>query len=166
MIFTLNCPLKYFAYKRIARCHPRPYPGQRRDQVLEALIDGDGEWDALVVERDTPVMDGFQIASGLRDFEKARRNRSSMVRAAAVEGHVKAGGGGATTGGQGRQQADGGKVCASAKDLVFWPLDGAGECSFCLGCLGGGARTLCDVAWMPMACWTSALCIHRHVAST
>ncbi|CBN77180.1 Response receiver [Ectocarpus siliculosus] len=76
-------------------------------QVLEALIDGDGEWDALVVERDTPVMDGFQIASALRDFEKARRNRSSMVRAAAVEGHAKAGGGGTTTHGQGRQQDDG-----------------------------------------------------------
>lgn len=57
------------------------------------LIDGDGEWDALVVERDMPVMDGFQITSAMRDFEKARRNRASTVRAAAVEGHAKAGGG-------------------------------------------------------------------------
>lgn len=57
------------------------------------LIDGDGEWDALVVERDMPVMDGFQITSALRDFEKARRNRASTVRAAAVEGHAETGGG-------------------------------------------------------------------------
>lgn len=120
MCFTLTYLLKQFAYKRIACCHPPPYPRQqRRHQVLEALIDGDGEWDALVVERDTPVMDGFQIASALRDFEKARRNRSSMVRAAAVEGHAKAGGGGATTGGQGRQQDAGGKICTSAKHVII-----------------------------------------------
>ncbi|CAM9555819.1 unnamed protein product [Scytosiphon promiscuus] len=62
-------------------------------QVLEVLIDGDGEWDALVVERDVPVMDGFQITSALRDFEKARRNRAATARAAAVEGHADAGGG-------------------------------------------------------------------------
>lgn len=82
----------------------QPSPRNRRsakfkttanNKALEALIDGDGEWDALVVERDTPVMDGFEIASGLRDFEKARRNRASTVRAAAVErhGHTKGGGG-------------------------------------------------------------------------
>lgn len=47
-----------------------------------------------MVERDTPVMDGFEIASGLRDFEKARRNRASTVRAAAVERHGQAKGGG------------------------------------------------------------------------
>lgn len=53
------------------------------------MIDGDGEWDALVVERDLPVMDGFGIASGLRDFERARRNRASNVRAVAVQEHGK-----------------------------------------------------------------------------
>lgn len=74
------------------------------------LIDGDGEWDALVVERDTPVMDGFEIASALRDFEKARRNRASTVRAAAVEGHAS-GVGGDTTRGHGMERDPGGKPC-------------------------------------------------------
>lgn len=79
--------------------------------MLEALIDGDGEWDALVVERDTPVMDGFQIASALRDFEKARRNRASTVRALAVEEHAKAAGG-AIASGLGMEQRDtGGEAC-------------------------------------------------------
>lgn len=54
-------------------------------------MDGDGEWDALLVERDLPVMDGFEIASSLRDFERARRNRVSNVRASAVEEHRRAG---------------------------------------------------------------------------
>eukprot|EP00752_Nemacystus_decipiens_P011149 g9905.t1 len=76
-------------------------------QVLEALIDGDGEWDALVVERDTPVMDGFQIASSLRDFEKARRNRAATVRAAAVEEHGRTAGGPATSGLDVEQRAAG-----------------------------------------------------------
>lgn len=77
-------------------------------KVLEMLIDGDGEWDALVVERDTPVMDSFQIASTLRDFEKARRNRASTVRAAAVERHANGVGGG-TTRGHGIERDTGGK---------------------------------------------------------
>ena len=34
-------------------------------------------------------MDGFGITSSLRDFERARRNRTSTVRAAAVEEHGK-----------------------------------------------------------------------------
>lgn len=79
-------------------------------KVLEWLIDGDGEWDALVVERDTPVMDGFQIASALRDFEKARRNRASTVRAAAVEDHAKVAGR-ATTSELSMEQRDTGKAC-------------------------------------------------------
>lgn len=78
--------------------------------MLEALIDGDGEWDALVVERDTPVMDGFEIASTLRDFEKSRRNRASTVRATAVEGHAKAAGGAAASG-LGMERDTGGKAC-------------------------------------------------------
>lgn len=73
------------------------------------LIDGDGEWDALLVERDTPVMDGFRIASALRDFEKARRNRASTVRAAAVEGHA-IGVGGATIRGHGLEWDPGGNT--------------------------------------------------------
>lgn len=36
-----------------------------------------------------PVLDGFGITSALRDFERARRNRASTVRAATVEEHGK-----------------------------------------------------------------------------
>lgn len=62
---------------------------KNNNKALEALIEADGEWDALLVERDLPVMDGFGIASALRDFEKARRNRASSIRAVAVEGREK-----------------------------------------------------------------------------
>lgn len=58
-------------------------------QALEALIEGDGEWDALVIERDLPVMDAFGVTAGLRDFEKARRNRASNLRATAVQDHAR-----------------------------------------------------------------------------
>lgn len=59
----------------------------RPNQVLESMIDGDGDWDALLIERDLPVMDGFGVTAGFRDFEKARRNRASSQRTAAVEKH-------------------------------------------------------------------------------
>ena len=55
------------------------------------LIEGDGEWDALLVDRDLPVMDGFAITAALRDFERARRNRTSAARAVAVEEHNRRG---------------------------------------------------------------------------
>lgn len=95
-------------------------------KVLEALIDGDGEWDALVVERDTPVMDGFQIASALRDFEKARRNRASTVRAAAVEEHAKTAGG-ATMGGLSVEQRDTGGKTYKCTARIHCPGDGFGN---------------------------------------
>lgn len=57
------------------------------EQALESLIERDGEWDVLLVERDMPVMDAFSITAQLRDFEKARRNRASTLRASAVEEH-------------------------------------------------------------------------------
>lgn len=39
------------------------------------------------MERDLQVMDGFGMTTALRDFEKARRNRASTIRSAAVEDH-------------------------------------------------------------------------------
>ena len=100
-------------------------PQRGREKVLEALIDGDGEWDALVVERDTPVMDGFKITSALRDFEKARRNRASTARAAAVEEHARAAGGAATSG-LGTEQRDAGGKTRKRTARTYSPSRGWG----------------------------------------
>ena len=116
--------------------------------MLEALIDGDGEWDALVAERDTPVMDGFQIASALRDFEKARRNRASMVRAAAVEEHARAAGGAASSGRSVEQRDTGGKASKLTEMDIFHLLGrwvpipaNPGRADWeCLGACGRGLR--------------------------
>ncbi|CAM9154605.1 unnamed protein product [Discosporangium mesarthrocarpum] len=54
-------------------------------QVLEAIIEGEGEWDVLLIERNLPVMDGFGVTAAVRDFEKAQRNKAARLRGNAVE---------------------------------------------------------------------------------
>lgn len=107
------------------------------------LFDRDGEWDALLVERDLPVMDGFGIAEALRDFEKARRNRASTIRAAAVEEHGRAAD---KSRGHGIERDDGGETARPERLGLMGGLSPGGGNSECRGL----PRRCSHVSWVAL----------------